>query len=235
MTSCLIVEPYISIFENDKTDDNEKNELQIERKIIMNMVLNRVEEETGTRPELREDPKNHNKHISEEACKNLEHLHRYACYLDLHGKPPMISGAEQPDDASRVIKLFRSNYLEGKVSQHFTHLLLPSCPNGYYLPFDFHAPIIITEDMYLSCLREQIEDFSYNVSRRRETTIVASPFRLLSDLDKIDEILNALRNNIKEDEPFYEEKKALQELYELATFAIEKNQAILWKEKAYSC
>ena len=226
MSSFLIVEPLL------KCASNKKGELYIERQIVLDAALARVEEEIGERPDYIETDKNISFKGNAEFCANLDFLKRYACYLIIQGRPPFIDGSYEPNDALKVMELYKSEYLKG-YDTPFRHLIIPSTQNVYYLPLDFHMPVIITEDDYIHMLRENYSDYTYDVTSRREQIIIASSIRLIKELNEVDEFLFALREKQPDPEDaFYLEKQALKELYRLANLAIDNKMAILWSEKS---
>jgi hypothetical protein len=226
MDSYLTAEPLLLC----ATKDTE--ELYIERHIVLNSVLERVEEEIGKRPEYIETDKKLSFKGKADICSNIDFLKRYACYLTIQGRPPFIEGAEEPNDALKVIELYKDEYAKG-YDTPFRHLIIPEYPTTYYLPLDFHMPVVITEDNYLHMLRESYSDYTYDVTKHRPEIIIASSIRLLSDLNEIDEFLNALRDNdLNQESHFYHEKQVLRELYRLANLAIDNKMAILWSEKS---
>lgn len=229
MTSSLVVEPLLGInLFHDLT-----LEKTIERQLILTAGLNRVEEETGERPDYVEDIHLDGFEIKEEICSHLDYLKRFAVYLVMQNRSPLVEGIYDPADARRLIDKYRDDYYTGKDKQ-FKHLILPEYPETYYLPLDFHMPVVITEDMFLNMRREYFEGENYNVTSRYDTIIVASAIRLSSELDNIDELLNAFGNEINPDAKFYQEKLILRALNQACGLAIGKNQTIMWKEKAVS-
>lgn len=227
MPSSLIIEPFLKSIKEEKT----KKELFFERQIILKAVINRVEEETGTKITYDETPEVFNKVLKQEECTFLDLLKRYACYLTFQDRPPVIPGSAEPNDAHRVIQKYITSYLDGN-DLPYKHLILPSYPSCYYIPLDFHMPLIIDSEMYLNILREHFKHINLDVTSHRDTIIVASTIRLLSELDELDEILNAIKMDFTKEDPFYDEKLILNKFYNFVKFAVNKKQAIVWKEKS---
>ncbi len=227
MNSSLIVEPLLNPIKMGTTPDD----LNIEREIVLASVFSRVEEETGTRPAYNEETDIIKETIPENICLYLDYLKRFACYLTIQGRPPAISGEYDPDDARRVIEMYRDKF-NTYVDLPFKHLVLTNYPDTYYLPPDFHIPVIITQDMFRTIAREQFPCLTFDVTVNRESITVGSLIRLSYELDEIDELLLAITGEINENDPFYAEKIILKKLYNFVQIALKKNQIITWIEKS---
>ena len=229
MNSSLIVEPLLGI----KQYNELTLEKSIERQLILTAGINRVEEETGERPEYVEDVNLYHFEIPEEICASLDYLKRFAVYLLMQNRPPIIEGIDDYDDAKQMIDRYRSAYYSG-IDKPYKHLLFPEYPETYYLPLDFHMPVVITEDVFFNMRREYFAHENFNVNARYDTIIAASAIRLSSELDAIDEVLNTLNSELNPDEHFYQEKLIARKLYQACELAIAKKQTIMWKEKSCS-
>jgi hypothetical protein len=227
MTSSLVIEPLLSItqYYNLTVEQN------IERQLILTAAFNRVEEELGERPEFKEDPMLYDYEIDEKICRYTDYLKRFACYIAIQNRAPLVEGDYDQGDARRVIEKYKEDFRTG-YDAPFKHLLLFSHPASYYIPLDFHFPVLITEDMYITMRRENFPGAQYNVTDRHESIIIASSIRLISELDDINAILRVKDQEIHPDEPFYAEKTIFLALYKAAKFSIDKSQAIMWKEKS---
>jgi len=227
MSSYLIAEPFF--LGSEKRKDCEENVL--ERKIILKAVLNRVKEETGKRPEYKENQVIYIYKVIRKYCIFLEYLKRYACYLAIQGRPPATEGIAEPDDARRLIELYKDSFNRGKTLP-FNHLVLPSYPAGYYVPLDFYMPVILTREMFIDAFREEYSKINYNVTTNKESIIIASSLKLINELNQLNETLNSIDRVPDSDEPFYAEKIILKELYKAAKSSYEKKLIIVWREKA---